>query len=342
MGPPALFPQKSWGAVLNPTGEVPHQGFMAYYLNTKSPTQVIFQEPVTDISINYPWDQFHGIPSQDFGAYWVGSLECVEAQSKQLAISQSWSKARVLLDGRLVYEGKRSKSLPFPCSKGRHTLEVEYINNWHTTTFSARIIEDRPQLTGEELRQALQDSQLAASEINVVSVYESKRKDMSLDLRLQKTARPQILMLFSYDPVRWTIINPDRQALAAIVLHSFAPGAQVRGEIQPQTRLLELAGRTIRPYFSKEISCSCVAGHFHCDQQGPLEALAALENLLGRPINGLNTTYGGDSLVIPEVRLSPGIRRQWQEKKREMLEQQQACGQENDPDFNSLMPQPTS
>jgi len=64
----------SWGDTFNPQKSTPSQGYFAWYINTNQPKQVIGREMVNSIAINYPFDQFLKIPSEDFGAYWAGRL----------------------------------------------------------------------------------------------------------------------------------------------------------------------------------------------------------------------------------------------------------------------------
>lgn len=129
--------ESTWGDTLNPGGTVPAQGYAAYYINQKNPRQTIAQENVTSIAMNYAWDEFHGIPSEQFGAYWVGRLHVPQKAQYSVSGDLSWAKMRVLLNKHILIEGDRGTSLELDA--GDYLLEVEYLNNWHTVGFQFAI-----------------------------------------------------------------------------------------------------------------------------------------------------------------------------------------------------------
>ena len=92
------------------------------------------------IRIQYDYNEFKGIPSQDFAAYWVGWLNIPEAGEYEFAPKHAWAGVRITLDGRRVYEGyNQSDSSTVQLEPGRYRLEVELTNYWHTTDFALTV-----------------------------------------------------------------------------------------------------------------------------------------------------------------------------------------------------------
>ena len=115
----------TWGATLNKSMNVPEDNsFKAYYFNTNTPNHVIHKEIVSDISINYSYDKFHGIKSGDFGGYWVGKIHLERDAVKTIAINQGWSKTRLIIDGHIVHESGSKNEFLINLKKGSHLIEV--------------------------------------------------------------------------------------------------------------------------------------------------------------------------------------------------------------------------
>jgi uncharacterized membrane protein len=130
----------TWGDRLNPNNKAPMGRFSAFYLRSGEPPQLIARDSVDDVSINYAWAEFHGIKSEDFEGYWVGRFRYEKETPVYLTVDQSWSQTRVIVDRRLIYEGSSNARVPFVFSPGTHTVEVEYANNWHTTSLSVNFV----------------------------------------------------------------------------------------------------------------------------------------------------------------------------------------------------------
>ncbi len=147
------FPKakSTWGNTISPLKKVPKKGFYAFYLNTKKPNQIIKRETVVDIKIKYSFDEFYNIRSQDFNAYWVGNIHFSEEELISIKINQNWSKTRLIIDGHIVYSGGSDKEILMSLAKGDHLIEVEYVNNWHTTKFSLSFTEKVGNLDVESL-----------------------------------------------------------------------------------------------------------------------------------------------------------------------------------------------
>ena len=102
----------------------------------KEPHRLIAQENVAEMGVHYAWDEFHGIPAEDFAACWLGKLRVEKSGRSRFHMQQSRSAARVLLDRHVIYEGSAPETPNIWLEAGEYALEVEYVNNWHTADFS--------------------------------------------------------------------------------------------------------------------------------------------------------------------------------------------------------------
>ena len=109
------------------------------------PNRLIASEKVPGIDIHFSYNALHGIPSQDFAACWIGTLTIREAATYEFTPDLSWAGARILLNRHRIFEGSNQKeTVPVWLEPGDYTLEVEYLNNWHTTNFAVHINKATP------------------------------------------------------------------------------------------------------------------------------------------------------------------------------------------------------
>ena len=128
----------TWGAALNPTNTRPTEKYYAAYINTKSPLTVVHSEFVADIQVNHTSFDFHNIKPEDFGAYWVRTLQLDMPEKRMISVDQEHSKTRVTIDGFILFEGRLTRSVVFNLDAGEHVIEVEYLSNWETPNFALR------------------------------------------------------------------------------------------------------------------------------------------------------------------------------------------------------------
>lgn len=331
---------KTWGAVLNPDGQVPLGSFKAFYFNTNDPRQVVASENVADVAINYSWDAFHSIKSEDFGAYWVGWLNFHKDEARVIEVSQSWSKTRIIIDGKVVYEGGSNARQPFTFTRGQHLVEVEYINNWHTTSVRVNFGSASAPRSQAQVLEQLQGPEFRGAEVHFIGLYESSAKDMSVRVQVAPSTKPLILVFSSYDAIKWVINESKPGTVRAAIFGSFNPGSEVRGLDPRRSHAIALAG-TVGTYDLKR-RCTCVAGTFHCESSGDLLSTAsAVEKLTGFPLATFSGAYSNDQAAIPGLAVTPEVKEQARVTADKERVQGEKCMRDADPDFNKLFDEPS-
>ena len=327
----------TWGKVLNPKGAVPKNRFAAFYINTNNPKKVIATEKVDAVVIRYVWDQFHKIKSQDFGAYWVGDFYFPKDEDREIAISLSWSKARIIIDGLVVYDGGNNKSFTHHFTKGRHRIEVEYVNNWHTVDFSVQIEPKRKQYTRKELYTLFQSPRYKNTKLLYVSVYESKDKEGKIIVLPKNLSKDVILVLNSYDPVNWVLPKNPHHNIKAIVYAAAKPGTKVSGNGAKGVKIYALKGRFSGYEMQKK--CTCVNGGalFNCSGRYGSDVIADIENTFGKKVLGFSTAYGTSVVKVPQKLLDAKTKAEFAQNKADVIKAKKECAAQTNPSFENML-----
>jgi uncharacterized protein YecT (DUF1311 family) len=295
----------TWGDRLAPGVSAPLGRFNAYYLRSGATASLIATATVDTVSINYPWDEFHKIKSEDFEGYWTGRFQYAKATPVLISVDQSWSRTRVIIDRKLIYDGSSIARVPFVFSPGVHAVEVEFINNWHTTSLNVTFEESVEPLAKSELRSRLQSLAPANTVVQVAAVYESRSQDNTLDLTLAPLQVPVILVLASHKAVHWRITNPDGVEIRAIVYGSNAPGSRV--EVAQRGKVPRLLVRESLAAYDTMPRCDCAGGEFHCEGDNLAGTVQTLSSMLGFPVTGFSGQYNPAALVLPAIVVTPEV-----------------------------------
>lgn len=279
---------------LKPGEEVPLNKFKAFYFNTKDPTKVIYNETIDTISVNYVLDDFKNIKSEDFGAYWIGIFEYSEDTITTISISQSWAQTRLIIDGYEIYKGENTnQEIDINLSKGKHTIEIEYINNWHTVTYSAKFLPKINYISISDLSKKF--TNMNDSNIWVASIYRSNTTEQDVKLNLNDNSKPTILFLLSYEATHWVISNS--QNIDLIVISSYSPISTV-----------SMSDPNIKTYYVKNLpyiyqfipNCSIAGARYHCESNNFVQLVNTVQSISGSKPNGFSVTYSTDKLDVPE------------------------------------------
>ncbi len=260
-----------------------------------------------------------------------------QAEVKIITINQSWAKTRLIIDGFVIYEGGNNQEIRLHLEQGEHLIEVEYVNNWHTTEFSLSFLDDISKLSLKEIATRLTDAAFGEYEVYYIGVYESNNKDLSLILNVKKSDKRIVLVLNSYSPVKWRIANPFKTDIRAIVYGSYSPGAMIGGDIDTTTLLLPMADQ-IGSHSMGPHNCTCHAGTFHCEgrEDDILATKQTIERLGQAKMTGATATYSASELTVPQVVINESFVLEQERKRQEISELQKACQQRSDPDFETM------
>lgn len=326
--------ESTWGEYLNPEGRLPKEGFQAFYIDTENSRRVVATEWVEDVAISYVWDEFHNISSRNFGAYWVGSLALDREEVMRIGVSLSWAKVRILINGRVLYEGGGDQSVLYRFEPGAHKIEVEYINNWHTTEFSVDINSEVAYLGLDEIKAKLEDNVLGDYQVYYAGVYESASRNMETLVSLEKTSRPVLLVLSSYSPVKWRLSNPYGTDVRAIIYGSHKPGSTLTGDISGS--VLRFPARSRIGSYDATPECRCVAGNYRCEGAGMKSTIAALQALTDKPLTGFSGQYSAASLEVPEIRVDDRYLEELEAKMDASESDRAECKSKSNPDFETM------
>ncbi|CAB9521322.1 expressed unknown protein [Seminavis robusta] len=189
-------------------------------------------------AMNYPWDDFYGITSEDFRAIWNATLVVLtdHAQFLDIEFSLSWSTVTLEINGQRQVLGQNDDSTLVEFEQGRvHEIIVEYENNWHTVGFNS-FFGKRQWWTLDEATTRIDDNQLidpVTTYIVHVHYYESDDLYQEIlvlidpPLLLGDQYQSIFLILESYNSINWRIENPTDFAVDAIVFGSYEPATSV-------------------------------------------------------------------------------------------------------------------
>jgi len=326
---------QTWGQILNKEHKIPIGKFKAFYINTNNPKKVIASELVDKATINYVWDKFHGIKSQDFGAYWVGEFVFDKDEDRIISVSLSWAKVRIIIDGKVVYEGGNSKEMEYHFSKGQHLVEIEFVNNWHTTNFKCLIEPKVKKYTTQQIRDILKQTTSKKSEILYASVYGSKSKDQKITLSLKHIDKPIVLLLNSYDSVLWDIDNSANNKIEAIVLSSGRFGSEVSGDIS-HTPIYRKQG-TIGSH-SMQKKCICINGGalFNCSGSFGDDVIHSIEDSFDKKVYGFSVKHSSNALSVPETIITPDTIKMFEQNREYVKKAKKDCDQKSNPSFDKI------
>lgn len=140
--------------------------------------------------------------------------------------AESWADVRVLINGYEVPKTEE-KVVTLTLDPGSYQVEVEYLNNWHTTEFLMNVEKQKKIYSYDEARAAV----LSTGNSYDVWYVNSYNENPVLQIPNRAT-RPTIIVLDSYEPLQWKIVNAKANNIAYVLYHSFTPGATVTTDLE--------------------------------------------------------------------------------------------------------------
>jgi len=299
--------KNSWSKYLNPDGSAPFNAFKVIYIDTKNPKEIVATQKVKDVAIGFQGEKLFNIDAANFGALWIGKVKFDKETKRTLYISQSQATARVIINGYVVYDGQNRGEVSYTFKKGVSTIEVEYLNRWHTVDFSFKMLKSVKKLTQQELIAALKPLVTKKTEFLYIGVYESEKKDSHVVLRVQKSKKPVVLMLQSQRAVIWEIKNPTHTKIQAVVINSSSPEATIMGDIKG-VKVLYSKRRVGNGYQSglptkRRQNCQCISGHYTCGGTSSFNA-DSIPSAFNKRVRGFSGKYRVGILSVPELDMS--------------------------------------
>lgn len=288
-----------WGQKLAvATSDIPIGQFRAYYFKqdaTGNPGQqtqqsVVLNEPYWNY-LNSNGGYGQSVDKQ-VGAYFVGKF-IYTTTSAPIVFDLSnpqWDIARLYIDGALVNTYGANAGSPTYThifAAGTHIVSVEYESHWHAGTFAMRmgriVTPSNTYTAATDIPNVLTalGQKIGTYTVAAASIYESADNvngDVHLDL--SNLTGPTVLVLSSYDPVRWKW-NPavNSSKVKAIVVYSFAGAA-----------IPDLT--TVPVYMVREV--------FNGDGNGSMTA-AQVSAKIGRKVDSFVTAYSPSNMVFPAI-----------------------------------------
>lgn len=203
-----------------PDSAIPNNQYLVVYVDDGKQAPVAC-EIVSDISLNeHAMGVADAIARETLSAYWYGYVDYGKRIEKSLAIRQSWSNTEVLVDGKSIFKGDMTsgQAVKHQFRRGRNKVEVRYHNNYHTSNFALRFIEPRQIFSLAETKAALEKYSPGKTSYWFAAVYESSAFGHTITLHPFHTDKPAVLVLSSYEPVTWDLVNFSK--VAAVVVDS--------------------------------------------------------------------------------------------------------------------------
>ena len=309
---------QKWASEITAGKQIPTGKFLAFYLNKDDSKNVVFSETVEKINLNFAYDDFHKIPSEKFIAYWVGNFDFKQDVQKMILADFSWANLRISVDGEQIYdsENARDKVITHKFSKGRHKIEVWFVNSWHTTDILVDFKDELKFYKQSEIAAKLKDQNF---DIWLAAVYESGARDSKINVTLEKAQKPLVIMLSSYGAVRWGVSNPhDNKILAVLV---FNPKSSI--DLKENLYFMEDYG------YNKdtEIKCDCINGgaDFHCNGGDISSKNERVKKEFGQNLGGFSGSYSPTAINLPSILIDESVLTKDAEAKKRIETDREKC-----------------
>ena len=291
--------------------KVPTGSFKAIYFNSKFPDKIIKESIVPYPAVNYDGDKFpgHKLSSDDFAAYWVGDIVFDKDVEKILNLRVSWSEYRLIIDGYEVSKGNNNGSeIPYLFTKGKHRIEVEYLNNYGATDFMMTMYDKREYIDRHEIKKYLSGDYL----LFYVSLYESSNFDNSLDIKIKdKYNKPIVLLLSSYGNIDWKI-DANSNEIQTVLISSYSRGSIVSLKQKQDFDKHYLTGFSESNGLGIECKCSNTYS-IYCKGESLVAFDATILETFNKHLDGYTTFYPREraknrTYSVPKVLLTKKMR----------------------------------
>ena len=312
--PPSLMPSgrglhsfkpvtDDWGQRFAVRDNLPPNGFRALYFNTNNPETILHDTVTETIDVEFHHNERYGIESKSFGAYWVGELSIDKPIVKQFSMTLSRAAARLLINGREVMRENQSKQVTVALGTGVHLIEVELLNQWHTTEFNLLISEPVIARSEQSVKQYI--TQLDSDTFKPDLIFAGMRRKQGkghVILDIAPSSSAIHLFLNAYNATHWVIENPHEVEIKSIVYTAYKSGSTISGAVQEDVPILNLKKNI--DFFQDTWTCQCLNGVNTCEHDSKLslkEAEDKLKQIYQRPLKGYSLSASSDYIQVPET-----------------------------------------
>jgi hypothetical protein len=293
--------RKSWAEPLGATKEIPTGAFKAFYFDIFNPGQPKFIGIVEDASVNSSGKiknnstgsalvYQHGIIPANFGAFWIGNVVLEKDKEMEINMDSGNSATRVLIDDKEI-KGRR-----ISLKKGRHKVEIEHVNDWHTYSFNFSLTEPETLLAYEELKERLENILPGRVHTAYVGVYNSKNGDNSITLDIKNVGRPVFLILASSAAVNWVIEGPGAKNVKALLVSSMNGKSKIKGDVKRDVPRFYFPMYNYT--YQLESKCKCQV-RYYCSSKDLFDTIDYIATITGRKINSFTGSYNAKSFMVP-------------------------------------------
>lgn len=210
---------------------IPSGQFKGFYFDRFKPMKPVKTELVSNIRVNV-LRSMQGIEAEDLAAYWVGNFHYDNDREMEINIRQGGHhRTRIIINDKVIFNDNYSRRIIHSFKKGVHKIEVEHLSNYFANDLSINIRPVNKLYSYNDLIMKLPSDNYA--EYWLVSAYEAKKSSGQIDVVLEKSSKPVVLLLQSYEVVDWEIHNPHGNKIEAVVIgKAIGPGSSAMGDIQ--------------------------------------------------------------------------------------------------------------
>jgi hypothetical protein len=286
--------------------DIPRNTYRALYFDSTKPKNIVRNVVTDKIAVNYAWAEGDGftVDSPNFGGFWVGDIDITERGVYTVTSVVSQSEARIIING---YEVLTEGVVDIDLDPGVYRVEVEYLNNWHTTDFSVNLKRKETVYNGD---QVFGKVRAIGGDVAVwyVGAYESANADRVIHLEIGKSPIPVVLILSAYSQVYWDIDNQNGTNIAYVLYDGGRLGSTVTGSV-PSERVLQIEEGRFQGAYTLAANCSEIGSSFYCENiDGLTHVDAQAEVFTGKKITGFSGAYSVGSALVPEQRIDASER----------------------------------
>lgn len=217
----------------------------------------VAEEPVDTFRLNYSWDGFHDIDSQNLNIVWTGEINVESSKATiYLSIDSSKSSVNITIDG----QRHTSESSCSPCivaldlDQGNHSFEIDIHNHWQTTEASALFVDKSPK-ESELITTRISSS--AKSPLVFIDLYESNNLNSNIVIEIPEGDEKITIFAHSYSSVRWQLVGAtdrvDGFYYSSYHANTEAFGAEKSTYLGYKTSSSSITDSVIQKIFSKPV-----------------------------------------------------------------------------------------